>query len=127
MPGGVGSYVKAELPFARNEFAVEDWTEEHRRIQALTIFPGSGLEPIRIVQIYGSSWSRNDGERMARNENLLEEVFRECNSNADLPKVILGDFNIEPEFSVAIASELLSGNWVDVGKSEAHAKGELPQ
>ena len=62
-----------------------------------------------------------------KNENLLEGVFRECNSNADLPTVIFGDFNIKPEFFAVVAAELLSGNWVDVGESEALAKGELPQ
>ena len=128
MPGGVGSLVKTQIPFARTSLTVTDWTEEDlRRIQAFTIFPGEGLEPIRIVQIYGYARAHSDPERMIKNESFLQKVFRECNSYGYVPTVLIGDFNIEPQYSAVISHETFTGNWVDVSKSEAESRGLPPQ
>ena len=103
--------MKAELPFARIEFVVEDWTEEERRrVQMFPVLPGVGTEPIRVIQVYGFARARDDGDRVAKNETFLQTVFREGNSCADTPTVVLGDINIEPEFSATIASEIVVGN-----------------
>ena len=62
MPGGVGSFVEAELPCARNEFVVEDSTEEDwRRVQMFTVLPGFGTGR---TQVYGLATARDDGDTM---------------------------------------------------------------
>ena len=89
IPGGVGSFVEAELPYARNEFVVEDATEENwRRVQMFTVLPGFGTEPTRIMQVYGLATARDDGDTMARNETFPKKVFREGSSCADTSTVV---------------------------------------
>ena len=128
MPGGVGSFVKSDLPAVKTALTVEGWSEDElRRVQAFSVFPGEGMEPIRIVQVYGYARAHDDADRMELNEAFLRKVFRECNAYGELPTVLIGDFNIEPQFSTVISQELFTGNWVDVGKKEAEARGEYPR
>ena len=74
MPGGVGSLVKAQIPFTRTPLTVTDGSEEDlRRIQAFTKFSGEGLEPIRIVQVLG--YARATQKECLKNRIFLAESF----------------------------------------------------
>ena len=69
MPGVVGSFVKSDLPAVKTAFTVEGWSEdESRRVHAFSVFPGEGMEPIRIVQVYGYARAHDDADRMELNE-----------------------------------------------------------
>ena len=128
MPGGVGSFIKTHIPFVRSNLLVDGLTDEDlRRVQSYTVFAGNGMEPVRVIQLYGYARAHGDAERMELNERFLQKIFEESNSNANLPVILLGDFNVEPQYSPTVSYEVNTGNWVDVGRSCAEVRGEQPK
>ena len=118
--GGVGLLTKSHIPYTRTPLIAAEYTEEEtRRALAVTLFPGQGLESIRVYQIYGFARARDDHERMMLNESFLGKNFQDANANGGLPVVVMGDFKTDPLSSATTTHEVNSGNWCDALASTA--------
>ena len=126
MPGGVAFLAKSHIPFVRTPFLLDYTAEEKRRVMSITILPNSGQEPLRLYQVYGFARARDDPERMNLNEALLNKVLREANAAGNIPTVIMGDFNIEPDFSAELSAAIFEGYWTDAGTIKSKIDGSLP-
>ena len=131
----LGPYARGRWFFHQNTYTICTIQplsgRAHRRgfekVQSYTVFAGNGMEPVRVIQLYGYARAHGDAERMELNERFLQKIFEESNSNANLPVILLGDFNVEPQYSPTISFEVNTGNCVDVGRSCAEARGEQPK
>ena len=128
IPGGVGAYIRSHLPFCTSARCyTEDWSDEDlRRNHSFSLFPGDGLEPIRVIQVYRYARAKDDTLRMTLDEDLLRKVFCEGWACGDIPVVIVGDMNIEAEYYPIICTEVESGRWTDAGRTVAELKDEAP-
>eukprot|EP00973_Karenia_brevis_P036254 5000120-Karenia_brevis.AAC.1 len=64
---------------------------------------------------------------MAKNEELLADVFNSCAELGNVPVVITGDFNIIPDKSPTVLCATTTGVWVDVQAEVARVAARLTQ
>ncbi len=70
---------------------------------------------LTVVCYYGVSGANSDPKRMAENEAHLAEVICRALEAEDAPYLIMGDINVDPEMSAAVASAVDQGCLVDIG------------
>ena len=127
VPGGVGVLV-------RNHHLVS-YTPRTELGQSLyqtgrwvgtTVQVAGGNQLVHVISFYGISGANEGGDAMLRNESLLQQVFDESSSLGDVPVVLCGDFNVKPEKSRVITTELLAGRWLDAAATIARIEGTTP-
>ena len=128
MPGGVAAWTKSGAQVGYVPRVTNEWTdEEMRRSLFLVITPGARKEPIPVAVVHGFAGAMNDGEKLMTNESLLRKVFDEMSSIGDVPGVLLGDFNIETQFSTVLTGNVNNGNWTDIASAIARIKNQVPK
>eukprot|EP00973_Karenia_brevis_P066511 9246502-Karenia_brevis.AAC.1 len=74
---------------------------------------GSGRNIVHIMSVYGHSGASVDNLAMQNNEHLLRAVFNVAAELGNVPVIIVGDLNIDPEKSAMVQAALTTGRWVD--------------
>ena len=75
---------------------------------------------LTISCIYGISGARSNERKQKMNEALLSDAIAEVIEAGSEPRILVGDGNIDPEESKAIASAVEAGCLVDVGHAWAN-------
>ena len=70
---------------------------------------------LTIASFYGISGANSDGRKKALNDNIITQAIEKVIEAGNDPYILAGDFNIEPETSIAIAAAVDEGLLVDVG------------
>jgi exonuclease III len=114
--GGVGIMIKDHLrPIAtRGETQGMEVHACGRWAEVKIPLPGINTV-LTVVSYYGVSGANSDPKRMAENETHLAEVICRALEAEDAPYLIMGDINVDPEMSAAVASAVDQGCLVDIG------------
>ena len=91
-----------------------------------TVRVAGGSQLLHIVSVYGHPGANEGGTVMQENEILLQQVFDEAGSLGDVPVVLCGDFNVMPEKSNVISTELVTGRWLDAAAASARLDNATP-
>ena len=67
-----------------------------------------------------------DSCRPLRNDNLLRQVLEEVAGLEEVPVLVMGDFNLQPEHSATLRAAEHTGRWFDVAAAFAGAQSTLP-
>ena len=86
---------------------------------------GSGRHLLHVVSVYGYVGSGTPEEER-RNDDLLREVLSVASTLGEVPIVVAGDFNIQPDHSVTLLAAYATGKWYDVAASVAANAGVTP-
>ena len=87
---------------------------------------GVGHQNLHLMNIYGYSGAIAHPDRTAQNEQLLKDVLNAAASLGNVPILICGDFNVEPERSPVLRAALGTGRWLDAAASIAANHGGAP-
>ncbi|KAJ9444445.1 Retrovirus-related Pol polyprotein from type-1 retrotransposable element R2 [Diplonema papillatum] len=119
--GGVAFSAATELPARAvppGELTKRHW--EKGRFAHAQVAYGDGRRSLSMMSIYG----------VVSDEDATEEILADTLSYAatlgDVPILIAGDFNVEPEESPILNAAVQSGKWVDVGSTWAKQYAQQP-
>ena len=90
-----------------------------------TIPYGSGRHLLHLMSVYGYTGSGKPDENR-RNDDLLRDVLAVASTLGDVPIVVAGDFNTQPDHSAILLAAYATGKWHDVAASVAAAAGVTP-
>ena len=84
---------------------------------------GNGRRVIHVISVYGYSGAQGRPEIMRKNESLLCNVFKVAAALGNVPVLVMGDINVDPDASPAVQSAARLGGCVDSAKVCAVARG----
>eukprot|EP00973_Karenia_brevis_P091639 12408440-Karenia_brevis.AAC.1 len=88
---------------------------------------GDGKQIIHIMSVYGYGGASHNSDDMAKNEELLRAVLCSAMELGNVPVVIAGDLNVDPQRSAALCSALASRRWVDAELASSSFSGRPPR
>ena len=97
-----------------------------RRFAHAAVSIGTGKEVLHVMCFYGISGASSCSQKMAHNEALLSQVFAVCAVLGNVPVLLLGDFNVNPEKSSALQRAIDGARWSDACHLCATAQGGSP-
>ena len=100
--------------------------EERRRDVSVTILPGNGLKPLKVVPDFVIRPNQRRSRANGLERKLLNKVCREANACGPIPVIIMGDFNIDSAYSKAVTHEVVKGTWVDAATTHQSFDGSDP-
>ena len=82
---------------------------------------------MHLVVLYGYQGADTDAEQLALTEQLFDAALGELSAVArGQPRMLVGDFNVEPTKITRLAKWISAGLWVDFEESVALATGRQP-
>ena len=116
-PGGVAlafkSHVPAQIvPVGKCELRQRLW--QTGRWLHCVIGYGSSGRAIHVIVVYGYTGTYSHSTKShSQNESFLSDVFLESSRRLDVPCIVLGDFNRQPQDSHACHQACVQGDWLD--------------
>lgn len=96
-----------------------------RSVHAMVPY-GNGGRMVHVVSIYGHTSAGSCGKAAAHNAVLAEQVLLAASQLGEVPVVIAGDLNQDPDTVPAIILALATGEWYDVAAEWARRSGRPP-
>ena len=127
LPGGVGIISRHPLQLVKPSCQLSTWLWDTTRFVHACVLPAyASKQPIHVVCVYGHSKASTDPARKRQNEELLDAVFQYIAQLGNVPVVILGDFNTQPNLSSALNTALTSGQYFDCLALLGEMRQEVP-
>ena len=82
-----------------------------------------GSRVAHVMCMYGYSGANQSSERMALNEKLLSNSLLVTARLGDVPVMIAGDVNVNPDTSSALQRAVATGRWLDAAHVCAQSQG----
>ncbi len=116
--GGVAALIKLpRKPLKQTDDTLQSELYATARWQEITVPMSAGTDALTCANYYGISGASSDSKAWNDNEALLSRAVERLIAAGDAPYILLGDFNIDPAESTALATAVEAGLMVDLAFS----------